>query len=83
MVFDSSVLMIEAALQGAGVALAPPLMFSRQLAAGELEQPFPIWISKGSYWLTRLKSRSVTPAMEMFRKWIGKMAEETRAQLGN
>jgi LysR family transcriptional regulator of beta-lactamase len=83
MVFDSSVLMIEAALQGAGVALAPPLMFSRQLAAGELEQPFPIWISKGSYWLTRLQSRSVTPAMEMFRKWIGKMAGETRVQLGN
>ncbi len=83
MVFDSSVLMIEAALQGAGVALAPPLMFSRQLAAGELEQPFPIWISKGSYWLTRLQSRSVTPAMEMFRKWISKMAEETRVQLGN
>lgn len=83
MVFDSSVLMIEAALQGAGVALAPPLMFSRQLVAGELEQPFPIWISKGSYWLTRLQSRSVTPAMEMFRKWISKMAEETRVQLGN
>jgi len=81
MVFDSSVLMIEAALQGAGVALAPPSMFSRQLAAGELEQPFPIWISKGSYWLTRLKSRTMTPAMEMFRNWLSEQAVETRRQL--
>jgi LysR family transcriptional regulator of beta-lactamase len=81
MVFDSSVLMVEAAMQGAGVALAPPLMFSRQLAAGFIEQPFDIYISKGSYWLTRLKSRSVTPVMEMFRNWLAEQAAETRGQL--
>ncbi|KKX28028.1 LysR family transcriptional regulator [Rhizobium sp. LC145] len=78
MVFDSSVLMIEAAIQGTGVALAPPLMFSRHLAAGTIEQPFPIYISKGSYWITRLKSRAVTPAMEAFRHWIAAKAAETR-----
>ena len=81
LVFDSSVLMVEAAMQGAGVALAPPLMFSRQLAAGMIEQPFPITISKGSYWLTRLKSRTMTPAMEMFRNWLSEQAAETRRQL--
>jgi LysR family transcriptional regulator of beta-lactamase len=81
MVFDSSVLMVEAAMQGAGVALAPPLMFSRQLAAGIIEQPFDITISRGSYWLTRLKSRSVTPAMEMFSNWLAGMAAETRGRL--
>jgi LysR family transcriptional regulator of beta-lactamase len=79
LVFDSSVLMVEAALQGVGVALAPPLMFARQLASGALKQPFPISISKGSYWLTRLKSRAVTPAMEMFRNWLAEQAAETRA----
>lgn len=78
LVFDSSVLMVEAAMQGAGVALAPPLMFSRQLAAGEIEQPFPVYISKGSYWLTRLKSRPMTPAMETFRRWMQQMSEETQ-----
>ncbi|MET3854052.1 LysR family transcriptional regulator [Rhizobium sp. OAE497] len=78
MVFDSSVLMVEAAMQGAGIALAPPLMFSRQLASGEIEQPFPIYISKGSYWLTRLKSRPVTLAMENFRRWLQEMSAETR-----
>ncbi len=82
MVFDSSVLMIEAALHGAGVALAPPAMFSRHLASGELEQPFRIYISRGSYWLTRLKSRTVTSAMAMFGNWLAEQAAEMRAVQG-
>ncbi|WP_213941260.1 LysR family transcriptional regulator [Pseudomonas sp. dw_612] len=69
-VFDSSLAMMEAALQGAGVALAPPLMFARQLAAGAIEQPFAIHITTGSYWLTRLQSRSETAAMVAFKAWL-------------
>ncbi|MGF6109950.1 LysR family transcriptional regulator [Pseudomonas sp. ADAK2] len=69
-VFDSSLAMMEAALQGAGVALAPPLMFARQLAAGAIEQPFAIHITTGSYWLTRLQSRPETSAMAAFRQWL-------------
>ena len=80
LVFDSSILMVEAAVQGAGVALAPPMMFRRQLAAGDIEQPFPIYVSKGFYWLTRLKSRPESAAMQAFRQWIGEMAAETRAR---
>ncbi|KQQ58631.1 LysR family transcriptional regulator [Rhizobium sp. Leaf311] len=78
-VFDSSVLMTEAALQGAGIALAPPLMFSRQLSSGALEQPFPVYVSKGCYWLTRLKSRTVTPAMATFSQWLQEEAAQMRA----
>ncbi|MCJ7996024.1 LysR family transcriptional regulator [Rhizobium cremeum] len=81
-VFDSSIIMVEAALQGAGVALAPPLMFSRHLASGAIEQPFPIHVSKGCYWLTRLKSRSVTPAMQAFGAWMMAMAQETKEANG-
>ncbi|QND53220.1 LysR family transcriptional regulator [Phyllobacterium sp. 628] len=69
-VFDSSLGMMEAALQGAGIALAPPSMFSRHLAAGAIVQPFATTISLGSYWLTRLQSRAVTPAMTAFSEWI-------------
>jgi LysR family transcriptional regulator of beta-lactamase len=69
-VFDSSLGMMEAALQGMGVALAPPSMFSRHLASGAIEQPFPTAISLGSYWLTRLQSRSLTSAMIAFSQWI-------------
>ncbi|WP_017903903.1 LysR family transcriptional regulator [Pseudomonas asplenii] len=69
-VFDSSLAMMEAALQGAGVALAPPMMFSRQLDAGDIRQPFDIGIVTGSYWLTRLQSRVETAAMAAFRSWL-------------
>lgn len=69
-VFDSSLAMMEAALQGAGVALCPPRMFSRQLATGAIRQPFDITTAKGSYWLTRLKSRPPTPAMQAFHDWL-------------
>ncbi|WP_025126370.1 LysR substrate-binding domain-containing protein [Pseudomonas sp. PH1b] len=69
-VFDSSLGMLEAALQGMGVALAPPLMFERQLASGAVVQPFDLGIVTGSYWLTRLQSRGETTAMGAFRAWL-------------
>ncbi|MFN3987462.1 MAG: LysR family transcriptional regulator [Rhodocyclaceae bacterium] len=74
-VFDSSLAMMEAASQGAGVALAPPLMFARQLATEAVVQPFPVDIVTGSYWLTRLQSRPDTPAMAAFRHWLVEAAE--------
>ncbi|KAA6169242.1 LysR family transcriptional regulator [Pseudomonas marginalis] len=69
-VFDSSLAMMEAALQGNGVALAPALMFSRQLAQDVIRQPFDVGITTGSYWLTRLQSRIETPAMLAFKQWL-------------
>lgn len=69
-VFDSSLAMMEAALQGSGVALAPALMFSRQLAQDVIRQPFDVGITTGSYWLTRLQSRTETPAMLAFKQWL-------------
>ena len=76
-VFDSSLAMMEAALQGVGVALAPPLMFSRHLLAEAIRQPFDITVTMGSYWLTRLQSRSETPAMTAFRAWLSEAAATT------
>jgi LysR family transcriptional regulator of beta-lactamase len=73
--FDSSLAMIEAALQGAGVALVPPLMFSRLLRNGAIVRPFDIQTSRGDYWLTQLKSRTPTPAMKAFGNWIAEVAK--------
>jgi LysR family transcriptional regulator, regulator of gene expression of beta-lactamase len=69
-VFDTSLAMMEAIQQGIGVGLAPPKMFERYLASGLVAQPFQITVSMGSYWLTRLHSRPVTPAMAAFSHWI-------------
>ncbi|TCK34568.1 LysR family transcriptional regulator [Paraburkholderia sp. BL8N3] len=76
-VFDSSRLMVEAAMQGAGIALAPPRMFARELQTGLLAQPFDIEVETGGYWLIWLKSRPLSPAMQIFRDWIaGEAAQE-------
>ncbi|MGN3960851.1 transcriptional regulator GcvA [Burkholderia gladioli] len=75
-VFDSSRLMVEAATQGAGVALAPASMFARDLATGRLVRPFDIEVQAGSYWLIRQKGKPATPAMQLFNQWIVKQAEE-------
>lgn len=69
-VFDSSIVMMEATLQGAGIALAPPLLFSRLLTSGLIEQPFDISITLGAYWLTKLQSREMRPSMQAFSEWI-------------
>jgi LysR family transcriptional regulator of beta-lactamase len=76
-VFDSSRLMVEAAVQGAGAALAPPCMFVRERRTGVLVCPFGIEVSTGGYWLCSLKSRRTTSAMALFGDWI--VAEAARA----
>jgi LysR family transcriptional regulator of beta-lactamase len=76
-VFDSSRLMVEAAVQGAGVALAPPCMFASELQRGLLVQPFETHIRLGGYWLTWLRSRRISPAMEAFRDWLLGAAGQT------
>ena len=69
-VFDSSRLMVEAAIQGAGVALAPVRMFSRELDLGWLAQPLACEVDAGAYWLVRAKTKAVSPAMQLFRDWL-------------
>jgi LysR family transcriptional regulator of beta-lactamase len=70
MVFDTSLALAEAAAQGTGVALLPVALFGRDLASGRLVQPFDIGIDTGRYWLTRLASRRVSPAMQAFEAWL-------------
>ena len=62
--------MAEAAVQGAGVALLPVRMFTRELQQGQLVQPFEIEMATGDYWLTSLKSKRPTQAMHTFRTWL-------------
>lgn len=69
-VFDSSLTMAAAAMQGGGVALLPPAMIAHDLRHERLVQPFAIDVVTGHYWLTRLKSRPVSAAMREFRQWL-------------
>ncbi|MBU9441353.1 LysR family transcriptional regulator [Burkholderia multivorans] len=78
-VFDSSRLMVEAAMQGVGIALAPACMFERELQLGLLARPLDIDVHAGGYWLTSLKSKPLTPAMTLFRDWITAEASASAA----
>ncbi|APA88228.1 LysR family transcriptional regulator [Paraburkholderia sprentiae WSM5005] len=73
-VFDSSRLMVEAAIQGAGIALAPASMFEPEIKSGRLVRPFDVEVQAGSYWLTCLKGKPMTPAMVLFQQWIAREA---------
>lgn len=68
-VFDSLTLMIHAAVQGVGVAIAPPVMFQAELGSGQLVQPFQTLCDAGGYWLTWLRHRPRTEAMAAFHEW--------------
>lgn len=68
--FDTSHLMVHAAMLGEGVALAPPAMFARELASGRLVQPFAREVDVGAYWFTRLISKPPTPALAAFEQWL-------------
>jgi LysR family transcriptional regulator, regulator of gene expression of beta-lactamase len=72
--FDSSWIMVQAALRGDGVALIPVSMFRRELERGDLVQPFAVEADLGGYWLSRLMSRAESTAMTMFRDWLMEQA---------
>jgi LysR family transcriptional regulator of beta-lactamase len=68
--FDSSLTLAEAAAQGAGVALLPARMFQHLLLQGRLVRPFTQEVDTGAYWLTHLRSRAASPALQTFRQWL-------------
>jgi LysR family transcriptional regulator of beta-lactamase len=77
--FDSSLVMVQAAMLGEGVALAPPTMFAREIDSGRLVRPFELAAGSDGYWLTRLKSRVPGPAMQAFQRWLSASFAKYRA----
>jgi LysR family transcriptional regulator, regulator of gene expression of beta-lactamase len=69
-VFDSSVTMANAAVQGAGVALLPVSMFRRELCSAQLVQPFDCTVDVGRYWLSARRRRQSSQAMTIFADWL-------------
>ena len=74
--FDSSLVLADAAAQGAGVALLPVRLFSRDLRNGRLVRLFETQVDLGSYWLTRLTTRRETHAMLVFGDWLKRACQE-------
>ena len=68
--FDSSLIMVQPAIQGAGIALVPYGLFRREIETEQLVRSFPIDVHTDRYWLTRLKSRPPNQDMRAFRAWV-------------
>src|SRR5258708_34068890 len=75
--FDSCMIGVEAAMEGAGVAVGPPGLFREELAEGRLFQPFPQIVDSGKAWWFVCPPASVgRPKTRAFEDWL---VEEGRA----
>jgi LysR family glycine cleavage system transcriptional activator len=79
---ESQTTEIAAALSGHGVALASPIMFSAEIDAGRLVQPFPVTVRYGGQrytWLVYPPERRRTRKIAAFREWLLARAAEDPA----
>ena len=77
--FDSARLMVDAAAEGHGVALAPAALFPELIIRRDLQQPFDLGVPLGAYYLTNLKSRSLTKGMKALADWLVRETQDLRA----
>lgn len=71
LLFDSYLLAIEAAIEGAGLALIPSFMIASELRTGRLVQPFgPCVLQSGGWYLACRRERAADPVIGRFRAWL-------------
>ncbi len=77
--FESNAMAMQAALDGAGVAVAQVAYVSDALTAGRLVAPFPIVAIKREDWLLEYRPpRQEEPALKAFRDWVRAEAKRQR-----
>lgn len=83
-VFDSTRVMIEAAIEGVGIAIGSPYLFAGEIGDGRLHQPFPLTVPNGrAYWLVTPAARQRDASVHAFRDWILKEVAKARQGSGN
>jgi DNA-binding transcriptional LysR family regulator len=71
LVFDTQQLAAQYAMLGDGLALADPLLFADEIAAGRLVRPFDIGLDEGyGYFLTTHPEDLSNEAVALFRSWL-------------
>jgi LysR family transcriptional regulator, glycine cleavage system transcriptional activator len=75
--FETRNFVIQAALDGIGIAIVDPSLVSEELAAGRLVRPFARSLpGEGAYYFVCLESMLSTPRVARFRAWL---VAETRS----
>ena len=68
---DNSIMALEAAAAGAGVALGRSSLASGQLGAGRLVAPFNLKVpSDEQYYLVAAAGKTLSPGAQSFRRWL-------------
>jgi DNA-binding transcriptional LysR family regulator len=67
---DTFVAAIQAAEQGAGVALGMDLFIAERERAGAICRPFPLSVSTGSYFLVHPPGARRNRALQVFKRWL-------------
>jgi LysR family glycine cleavage system transcriptional activator len=71
---------VAAALAGQGIAMASPIFFAPEIAAGRLVQPFDIDVAgEVSYWMVWPEARRRSPKIAAFRDWLLKAVADDAA----
>ena len=74
---------IAAALAGHGIAIASPILFAAELAAGRLVPATRSCAGDGrGFWFTYAVGRQASGKIAKFRDWLRAEAEQSRAQAG-
>ena len=82
--FDDSGLLIQAAIEGLGVALGRSVLVKGDLEAGRLVKPFNIAIpAESAFYLVYPPDLENTPKIASFRKWLLETAEAESKQHPN
>ena len=76
--FPTHELDAAAAVEGAGVALLPPLLFSTHLQQGSLVQPFAHLIRGPTWHCLLIRSSGAHPAAAGFRAWLQRELQRDR-----
>jgi LysR family transcriptional regulator, glycine cleavage system transcriptional activator len=68
---DDSAMVLQAAIEGQGVALTRSVLAAADLAAGRLVRPFALALPfELAYWLVCPEARAEQPRIRAFREWI-------------
>ena len=78
--FDDSSLLIQAAIEGLGVALGRSVLVKGDLDAGRLVRPFEVAIpAEFAYYLVYPPDLESAPKIEVFRNWLQSTARATQS----
>ncbi len=81
-VYGQANMVIQAAINGSGVAMGRCPLVIDALEAGQLVRPFSeMAVSQFSYWFVCAHSNTTSKSIQIFRSWLHKQAEPLNARL--